>query len=241
MKRALFVLSLGFVAGASAAAAQDVGARSLELRLGWARSGFGGERVLERGGLNGASLGVALALPVTSRLRLQPELHLLQKGATRQDTFMGVVGGDTMFSRISSPLRLFYVEAPVLARFELSAGPGGVRPYVAAGPYFGWLLGCSNYLSTLAIQAGSPGAPGDSVAVGSACLDDATRRPEVGAAAGAGVRLPLGRLTGVADVRYEQGLSNIVEGRWGDVRNRALLVTAGVSLPLGGGAEASRR
>ncbi|HET9984150.1 MAG TPA: porin family protein [Longimicrobiales bacterium] len=241
MRRALFVLSLGLVAGTSAAAAQDLGARSLELRLGWARSGFGGERVIERGALNGASLGAALALRVTSRLSLQPELQLLQKGATSHGTVMGVAGADTILDHVTDPLRLFYVEAPVLARLELSARPGGVRPYLVAGPYVGWLLGCSSYLSTVAAAAVSPGAPGDSVAVGSACLDDGTRRPEVGAAAGAGVRLPLGRLTGVADVRYEQGLSSVVKGRWGDVRNRALLVTVGLALRLDGGSAAGRR
>jgi hypothetical protein len=244
MTKVRTVFMLAGIACAGVVMGGEAAAQSLEFRLGGVRSSFDGERVKERGGLNGGSVGVGIVLPVAGGVGIQPELRIVQKGATYRATWMAVADGDTMYAHLSEPLRLFYAELPILARLELPRGPGGVRPHLAAGPYFGWLLGCSSYLVPIDPGAGAglhPTVASDSVSVGSACNRDAVRRTEVGVAAGAGARLPLGAVTAVADLRYERGLRGVVSDRPGDVRNRALSLTAGVSLPVGGRASPRRR
>jgi hypothetical protein len=221
----------------------EAAGQSLEVRLGGVRSSFDGDRVTERGGLSGGLVGVGVVVPVAAGVAIQPELRIVQKGATYRGTWMAVADGDTMYAHMSEPLRLFYAELPLLARLELPRWPGGARPYLAAGPYFGWLLGCSSYLVPIDPLAGAgpnPTVRSDSVSVGSACNRDAVRRTEVGVAAGAGASLPLGALTAVADLRYERGLRGVVTDRTGDVHNRALSLTAGFSLPVGGRASQRR-
>ena len=223
------------VIGPATVGVHGAGAQSLDFRIGWVTSGLNGSRVIEHDALQGVSLDVAAAFPVTSRLSLEPGLQLMVKGATRRSSAMGVFGSDTTFSHITDALHLLYVQVPVLARVELSAGHSGLRPYVAGGPYVGWMLKCSGYL----MQPTASGLPsqvaGDSTSVGAACLNQGTRRLEVGVAASAGVRVPLGSVAGLVDVRYERGLSNVVQSVWGEAHNHALVASVGVSLPVGGG------
>jgi hypothetical protein len=219
--------------GAAAVGPQGADGQSVDLRVGWVNSGFNGSRIREQGGLNGASLNVAFGFPVTSRLSLQPELQITLKGATRRSTAIGVIGSDTTFYHIADALRLLYVEVPVLARLELSPGRNGVRPYIAGGPYVGWLMHCFGYLNRATGSAAPSQAAGDSTSVGAACLDQGTRRLDVGLAAGAGVRVPLGSVTGLVDVRYEQGLSNAVQNAFGEAHNHALVAGVGLSILVG--------
>jgi hypothetical protein len=233
MERRSLLVVLGLVAALDAVTPHLAAAQTLDLRLGLVRSGFAGERVVESDGLTGGSLAVGVWLPGAGRVSIQPEFQLVQKGAARRSTWMAVAAGDTTFGHTNNPVRLYFAEVPVLARLELSTRSDGVRPHLAAGPYLGWMLHCSSGRIPIGAGGGPGATSGDSVAIGSACVRDGIRRPEIGAVAGAGVRLPLGAATGVANLRYEHGLTSLVKDHWGDVRNRALSLTAGVSLPLG--------
>lgn len=226
------------VIGPATVGARGAGAQSLDFRVGWVNSGLNGSRVTEHDGLQGISLDVAVAFPVTSRLSLQPGLQLMLKGATRRSSAVGVFGSDTTFSHFTDALRLLYVQVPVLARVEFSVWHDGLRLYVAGGPYVGWMLNCYGYLVRPAASGVPSQVAGDSTSVGAACSNQGTRRLEVGVAASAGVRVPLGSVAGLVDVRYERGLSNVVQSVWGEAHNHALVADVGLSLPVGGGVRA---
>jgi hypothetical protein len=92
---------------------------------------------------------------------------------------------------------LQYVEVPVLLRFSVLPGP--VKPFVYAGPSFGFKL------SGKVTQSGEPDID----------IKDRLRPMETSVAAGAGVRLDLGGLGVIGDVRYLANTQDILKS--GDV------------------------
>ena len=232
------LLALAFAAAAllvmglaAPATAQSVEAG---FRLGLTRSSFGTDRVDERDALSFPAAAAVLAVRITPLVAIQPEVLFLMKGATQNATFIGVAGPDTIRSRYSNRLGFLYVEVPVLARVFLPVR-GHFRPYVAAGPYMGWMGHCFGYLKEAA-GAASVQATNDTVSVGSACLHDHLRRLDVGATIAAGVRLPLGHgRAAVADARYDFGVRSVVTDAATAVPNRTLSISLGITFPLAGG------
>ena len=69
-----------------------------------------------------------------------PELFYAQKGSERQ--VVTAPGGGTVTG--TSKFNLAYVEVPVLLTVRLIDSPGSrIRPFVHAGPVFGWNLNCT--------------------------------------------------------------------------------------------------
>jgi len=106
---------------------------------------------------------------------------------------------------------LQYVEVPVLLRFYVLPGP--VKPFVYAGPSFGFKV------SGKVKQSGQPDID----------IKDRLRPVQTSVAAGAGVRLGLGGLGLIGDVRYLANTQDILKG--GDVisvRVNTWTVSAGI-------------
>ncbi len=158
---------------------------------------------------DGTMGGISLVLPLGGSIALQPELLLATKGATTGGT-SGTKG-----------VKLNYAEVPVLIRVGL---PGGslVSPHVYAGPYLGLQVDCT-------VQG-----------TNSKCDDVpsiSTKSVDVGGIAGGGLDLAVGGLVLTAGVRYDFGISKVVEFQTSTVResakNGSFALYAGVAVRFG--------
>ncbi len=145
---------------------------------------------------------------------LQTELLYVQKGGGGEVSIPGE-------GSASIDLELDYVEVPVLLRLAVPVGL--FRSYIFAGPAVSFEVGCQVRFEVL----------GESETED--CEDDFDRSTtDVGVMAGAGFALPVGIGRILLEARYNVGLVNLEDDPEGnnDIKNRALNVFAGFSIPL---------
>ena len=113
-------------------------------------------------------------------------------------------------------LHLDYVELQLL--LVVSKGGTGLRPYVMAGPTFGYLLNAE-------FRGG-----GEKVDV-----TDNFKRGDLGVSFGSGLQFPAGPASVFIEARYSLGLWGVVKDTVEEPRprNQGLLVGAGVTFPIG--------
>ena len=158
---------------------------------------------------DGTMGGISLVLPLGGSIALQPELLLATKG--------GTAGG----SAGQSGVKLNYAEVPVLIRVGLPKG-SLVSPHLYAGPYLGLQVDCT----VQGTNSKCDDVPGIS-----------TTSVDVGGIAGGGLDLALGGLVLSAGVRYDFGVSKVVEFKTANVResakNGTFALYAGVAVRFG--------
>lgn len=159
---------------------------------------------------NGTMGGVSLVLPLAGPFSLQPEALVVSKGAQGQ------------LSSSAGGVKLTYAEVPVLLRLQLSPS-SLLAPHVYAGPYFGYQVDCSVEGSDVDCDD----LPGVS-----------TKSVDVGGIAGGGLDLDLGGLVLTGGLRYEFGVSKVIDFDTSNVResakNGTFAIYAGLSFRLGG-------
>lgn len=132
-----------------------------------------------------------------SPIVIQPEILYSQKGA-EYESQAGTVTAN-----------LNYIEIPVLAKFNYVLD-GPLTPYVAAGPYVGFLISSS--------QEASGKIPAEG-------LNDEFKTVDFGVAVGAGInykRFNLG-------VRYDAGLTTVFDADDASAKNGNIAIIAGYS------------
>lgn len=169
---------------------------------------------------NGLVLGAYLVRPFgTSGFALRPELLYSQKG-TGLDLDDGT-------EEARGSVAVSYVDVPVLLEFAPPT-TARVRPFVHAGPSFGLRTGC-------AVEG-----EGDGVSVSLDCDafneqfgEDAFlfRRFDLGAVIGGGLRFPLLGRAATVGVRFQQGLTDVLDET--NVRNRVLSLHGSIEFPIG--------
>jgi hypothetical protein len=149
------------------------------------------EEVSSKGGL---VVGGYLTAAVNDRFAFQPEVLYAQKG--------GSVDGE------DASINLSFVQIPTLLRVDFPTG-GTARPYLVAGPAFGFRTGASIEFE---------GEEED--------ISDEVARMEVSGIVGAGVQL--GRA--VVEARYDHGFRDLdqEEGGDGDAKSRTFSVLVGI-------------
>ncbi len=205
MKRALMAAIVTLATGvASGATAQKV---AFNLRLGAGASTFSGpDRFSAVGRLAGGG-GVGLAVSSSDRVTVRPELLYLVKSAEV-----------TPDSGISGTYRISYLQIPVFLDVYLP-GRSAIRPRGFAGPAISFVWSCT-WRSL-----------GDGSSYHCNPQNGHTAAADLGAILGGGVDLPLGGIKGTLEGRYEIGLGKAVRHPT-VLRNRSLIVFAGISLPL---------
>lgn len=122
-------------------------------------------------------------------------------------------GADFDADQTIDELSLDYLEIPAVVKLGLPLG--ALKPSVFAGAALGFNTGC---------DAGADGDCGDDVG-----------STDVSGVVGADLAIYLGGLSLWADARYNVGLSDIPDGdAFGDFKNRAFNLTAGIGVRLGG-------
>lgn len=141
---------------------------------------------------------------------LQPELVISQKGAKAESGDADGIG----------TIKMDYLEIPLLARIEFPNPGGGVRPFLLMGPSLAFQVGCK--------IAGESGGVSASVDCDSELLSEFLdfKSFDVGATVGGGLDFPVGARTLSLGVRYDHGLSSVVEES--DSKNRAVSITVGI-------------
>ncbi len=154
--------------------------------------------------------GVSVVLPLAGPFSLQTEALVVSKGA------------DGQLSTSTNGVQLTYAEVPVLLRLSVSR-QSMLAPHVYAGPYFGYQVDCSVQGSDVDCDD----LPGVS-----------TKSVDIGGIVGGGVDLDLGGLVLTSGLRYEFGVSKVIDFDTSNVResarNGTFALYAGLSFRIGG-------
>jgi hypothetical protein len=215
LNRSLIALSLalGLTGAVETVAAQQgmlPGKRvSFGLLVGASAAKVGGSDVsdIDVGTRNGLVGGVSLGFRVSKLFSIEPELLYDQKGSKND------LGDD-----LQETLKLDYLEMPVLARVDLPVA-GIIRPFFVAGPAFGFQLKCNYGLSD--------GSSSVSASCEDALEGTKAKSVDVGATAGVGIAMPMGRQSFSLSARYTHGLSDTFDQA--HIKNRSLALLAGIS------------
>lgn len=197
------------------ARAQNV---SLGFDLGLSMATFSGDANGERLDLRhepGVHAGATVTWAVRDLVSLETGLSWIRKGAT------GTVLG--FEEALATDIRLDYLQAPLLARLHLPLGMA-LRPALFAGPAVAFETDCGvrTAPSELALTLGCGGE------------DHLREKIDWSVLVGGGLAYDVGGTSLHVDGRYDVGLVKIAAHTDNlDVRNRAFVLTTGVSFPLG--------
>ncbi len=210
------ILRVGATVVLALALATSLRAQTAEVGLtgGWVRPTLAGSEVQNASARNTVGGGAFLTLHLSPAFALQPEVLYLNKGA--QGSEQGT----------SVEFRLGYIEVPVLARLTFPIEGSRVRPHIFAGPAVAFRSKCE-------VNASEAG-----VSLTMACddpnMDAPLKSVDWSITGGAGLSVPLGKISGLLEARYDYGLTKIDNSSAAaDVKNRAFMVFAGVSVPVG--------
>jgi hypothetical protein len=189
----------------------------LGVSAGFSSSRFGGDPPdMERH--SAVTAGVTVGRGLSSWLVLESGVHWLQSGGSG---VVAVEGGD---ESLMAAHELSYLTLPVLLRGTF-LDVGGLRISALAGPSLAYRVDCDSGvdpgLEYLALVSCSPMGE--------------QPRLDVGVLVGGGATVDRGRWAVTLDARYGIGLRNLRGSHLLTVRNESLAVTAGLSVPLGGG------
>lgn len=158
-----------------------------------------------------------------------PEIFYAQKGSERQ--LATAPGGGTIAG--TSTFNLAYVEVPVLLTVRLVNAPGSrFRPFLQAGPVFGWNLDCTVDFSD---PQASPAETCQSLLGGD--LESTIEEYEQGVTFGGGLDIAVvpGRGALTLDLRSTLGLDQVIQTQSGtdlEIRNRTFTAMLGYSFGL---------
>jgi len=163
--------------------------------------------------LTGFAGGAVPEVDLSRHLSLSLEPMYVRKGSDFR-----IEPDDFLFDQgFAGSLRVDYLELPALLKVKL--GDGSVRPYLLGGPTAAYRLSA---------KASSMGETEDS--------KELFKKWDFGVSAGAGLAFPVGAASAFVEARYGLGLVNVGEetSENESVKNRGVLVLAGVSFPVGG-------
>jgi len=150
--------------------------------------------------LTAFGLGGVLDYGLSENVTLRFEPMYLQKGTTR-------FGAD---------VKLAYLEVPVM--FKYAFGTSNTKPYIMAGPTFGFNLSAK-------IKADEEQD-----------IKDEIKSVDFGLVLGAGVSLPMGNNSLFLEARYALGLANINDAPDDpdlDIKTIGIQIFAGITFPIG--------
>lgn len=176
----------------------------------------------------GFGAGLIATFPLNDRFALQVEPMFMQRGVGLEGSEND--GGDTY--SIKQNIRLSFIDVPVLVRAAF--GSGNLRPYIAAGPYAGYLLSAKAKID----EARFNGQPVDGFEGQEEDVKDDLKSFDFGLNFGGGLSIPAGRGNLMVEALYNLGLSNLEDSgdnteAVSDARNRGVMVKAAYSFPIG--------
>ena len=151
---------------------------------------FTGTDIADAKTRTGFHAGAAVILPLGTSLFFQPQALYSMKGATASN------------GAITMEFKFNYLEVPLFLGLRVPLQGSEIRPYVMAGPYLGFKMGCK-------VKASWGGASAEvSCDESSVILDMGSS--DLGLAFGAGVEVPMGRGMLSLGARYSKGLAQMM-------------------------------
>ena len=235
-------LSLVFLVIALGAVPQPAAAQ-LGIRGGISLNDFFGQGVDQTEQTQKLSYGISVGLIRMGAFQITAEGYYRQKGAglgaldalntgggpvaLDSAQIAGLVGGS--IGNQTLEFGLDYVEIPLLLRWNITTLGGRFRPYVNAGPAFGWRIDCGVSVS---LEGASEGSGPESACqdLSQENLEETLRNYETGLVVGGGLDMAVlggaGALT--LDARLTRGLSRLSAGQDGvEVKNQAFSAVLG--------------
>ena len=190
---------------------------------------MGDDLSMDMDGLTSYGIGAVVDVPLYKNIYIRLEPMYLKRGGGLQT--------DIPFDlpNIGLTVEFSYIELPLLLKAEFG---DAVRPYILAGPTFGYLLD-----SHVAVEA---------LGIGIRCsIKEITKTFHPGFTYGAGIRYPIGDFCLFLEGRYTLGLSNIIEdGPFSlqvgqesieeniseeavEIKTKGLQLMVGITMPLG--------
>lgn len=222
-KRTIFItiLTLGFAIQASA---QFYFGGAGGVNISKFKIDDANEPVAENASIRQVAAGAILGVTLSNHLSLHATPMYIKKGAD-----VTPEADDPVFTASAS-----YLEVPLFLKIELGER---VRPYLIAGPAFGFRLDSETTVDINGVEF-------------VADLDDITEKTDWGVGLGAGLSFPVSRLSFFVEGRYALGLKDVlqdgpVQFKAGDVviddqievdgkvKNQGVQVMIGAMLPLG--------
>lgn len=205
---------------------RDAPAQGLGLKGGLNLADFVGSDAGDSESTVGLNAGGSFQILSFGPVSIGPEVFYAQKGSKRRT--ITAPGGGTVTG--TSKFNLAYVEVPVLLTVNLIDSPGSrFRPFVHAGPVFGWNLDCT-------IDFSDPDtAPEETCAsLLGGDIQSTLKDYEQGITFGGGLHVALvpghGALT--LDLRATRGLDDVIRTESGsdlEIRNRTFTAMLGYS------------
>lgn len=163
----------------------------------------------------GVRAGVFVNQPIGHALSLQPEVYFIQKG-TRLHA--------TPSSSGSLDLGLSYIEIPLLLRYDL-APTSAWRPFVAAGPSFGFRVYCKGLF-----RYGTQAQSANCRELNDDPAKDLFVSSDAGMSAGVGIAHDVAGHSVLLQARYGRGFTTIVTNPSAGIapKNSTLSLVAGV-------------
>jgi len=160
----------------------------------------------------GVKAGLALNIPITKRIFIQPGVYFDMRGARIQEEFNGLVQ--------ENDYTLNYLQIPLHLQTELPIGVLG-ELFVHAGPYVGWGINGRKEVSINNIKEKAMDAFGDD--------EEQLKNIDFGLNIGAGYRTPFGIY---ARVQYGYGMGNLSNISSESIQNRVWYI--GLGWTIGG-------
>jgi hypothetical protein len=198
----------------------DVPAQArIGFQAGLVSATLGGEDAGSPGSRLGVHAGAFVAIPLTPVFTLQGGVGWAQKGIEEQ------IDVD-----VTAQVAFSYFQIPLIARFAIPSN-AVVGAYLLAGPVLSLEVSCNVEID--AGQSGTASADCDSPLLAGGIP---TKSTDIGLLFGGGISLlPRGRISYFLQIAYELGLKSIDDSNPSfDVKNRAVLLSAGIAFSLGG-------
>ena len=182
--------------------------------------------------MTNVNFGLVGQVGLTDNFSIQPELNYVQKGFRIQESKDLTLYNVPIPLGVSAVTAIKYVDIPVLAKYKFRGQ--GASGYVFAGPSVGYAL--SGNIETHAtviidIKVGTTPINLDAVNY---------KRFEAGGVVGAGFEVPIGKAKMFGEARYTHGFNQVytVPVVGAQVKNQSFGVSAGFTVPFGGGKKA---
>lgn len=163
----------------------------------------------------GVVIGLMSEYSLTEQLYLQPELNFIQKG-TRSDA-------DDVENRVN------YIHLPIMVKYYFNTD-GNIKPYINAGPYFGYWVGGELDINGFGFEYGNDFGLFD-------LSWDNFNRFEFGLGIGGGATYEIGNGFLYGDLRYQFAFTETVDedDAGGDIENtsnRVFTISVGYAINL---------
>ena len=215
---AIIVLGLSTMAYAQYAVGVKLGVNFADTKIG----GFADNFLPEQQVYTGFTAGLIGEIPLKNGFAFRPEINYIQKGfITDINAYDVDIFGVKSSLGAKAKTRYNYVDVPLL--FKYSLGNDLAKAYVLAGPTIGYAAnGHVRPVANLILQVNLPkiNLPLDS---------DVYQRFEVAATIGAGGEVKAGRGKIFADVRYNAGITDMLQNTIIDISssNRGFAISGG--------------